>query len=56
MMQGVILKFRFSEPTFQGALTDLKLKKLYIVHAGDATFPLSRLIQAVAVDDYSRHE
>jgi predicted AAA+ superfamily ATPase len=38
-------------PSMTSALTDLKLKKLYVVHAGDATFPLSRQIQAVALGD-----
>ena len=33
------------------ALTDLKLKRLYVVHAGDATFSLSRRIQPVALCD-----
>ena len=38
-------------PSTTSALTDLKLKKLYVVHAGDATFPLSKQIQAVALGD-----
>ena len=36
------------------ALADLKLKKLHVVHAGDATFPLSKQIQAVAISDLLR--
>jgi hypothetical protein len=32
----------------RNALADLKLKKLYVVHAGSETFPMSRRIQAVA--------
>jgi uncharacterized protein len=36
-------------PSMTSALTDLKLKKLYVVHAGDASFPLSKQIQAVAL-------
>lgn len=38
-------------PSMKTAMTDLRLKQLYVVHAGDATFPLSRQIQAVALDD-----
>ncbi|TAK55582.1 MAG: ATP-binding protein [Gammaproteobacteria bacterium] len=33
------------------ALADLKLKQLYVVHAGEATFPLARQVQAVAFAD-----
>jgi hypothetical protein len=35
----------------RSALADLKLKALYVVHAGSATFPMSRQIQAVAFGD-----
>jgi hypothetical protein len=35
----------------RSALHDLKLKSLTVVHAGNATFPLSKQVQAVAVDD-----
>jgi uncharacterized protein len=38
-------------PSMGSALTDLKLKNLYVVHAGDATFPLSKQIRAVALGD-----
>jgi hypothetical protein len=41
-------------PSMVNALADLKLKKLHVVHAGDATFPLSKQIQAVAVADLLR--
>jgi predicted AAA+ superfamily ATPase len=41
-------------PSMVNALADLKLKKLHVVHAGDATFPLSKQIQAVAVSDLLR--
>ncbi len=33
------------------AMTDLKLKQLYVVHAGEASFPLSGRVQAVALAD-----
>lgn len=33
------------------AMTDLQLKQLHVVHAGDATFPLSRQVHAVAMGD-----
>lgn len=38
-------------PSMRSAMQDLKLKSLTVVHAGDATFPLSKQIQAVAVSD-----
>jgi uncharacterized protein len=38
-------------PSMRSALQDLKLKSLTVVHAGDATFPLSKQIQAVALGD-----
>jgi predicted AAA+ superfamily ATPase len=41
-------------PSMVNALADLKLKKLHVIHAGDATFPLSKQIQAVAVSDLLR--
>jgi predicted AAA+ superfamily ATPase len=41
-------------PSMVNALADLKLKKLHVVHAGDATFPLSKQIQAIAVSDLLR--
>ena len=34
-----------------GSEHDVKLKSLTVVHAGNATFPLSKQVQAVAVDD-----
>ena len=39
--------------SMRNALTDLKLTELFIVHAGDETFPLSKEIQAVALQDLS---
>jgi hypothetical protein len=33
------------------ALADLKLTELSVVHAGDATFPLSKEIRAVTLQD-----
>jgi predicted AAA+ superfamily ATPase len=41
-------------PSMVNALADLKLTKLHVVHAGDATFPLSKQIQAVAASDLLR--
>ena len=38
-------------PSMRSAMSDLKLKQLHVVHAGDATFPMSRQIQAVAFGD-----
>jgi len=38
-------------PSMRSALQDLKLKSLIVVHAGNETFPLSKQVQAVAVDD-----
>lgn len=38
-------------PSMRSAMQDLKLRSLTVVHAGDATFPLSKQIQAVAVSD-----
>jgi hypothetical protein len=38
-------------PSMRSALSDLKLKELYVVHAGSATFPMSRQIRAVAFQD-----
>jgi predicted AAA+ superfamily ATPase len=38
-------------PSMRLALQDLKLKSLTVVHAGNETFPLSKQVQAVAVDD-----
>jgi uncharacterized protein len=38
-------------PSMRSALQDLKLKSLTVVHAGNETFPLSKQVQAVAVDD-----
>jgi hypothetical protein len=37
--------------SMRSALHDLKLKSLTVVHAGNATFPLSKQVQAVTVDD-----
>lgn len=38
-------------PSMTHALTDLKLERIHVVHAGNATFPLSRQVQAVALAD-----
>ena len=38
-------------PSMRIALEDLKLTELYVVHAGDTTFPLSKDVQAVALRD-----
>jgi uncharacterized protein len=38
-------------PSMRSALQDLRLKSLTVVHAGNETFPLSKQVQAVAVDD-----
>jgi len=41
-------------PSMRVALADLKLSELYVIHAGDTAFPLSRDIQAVPLHDLSR--
>lgn len=41
-------------PSMKSAMTDLKLGQLYVVHAGDATFPLAKKVQAVAFADLLR--
>jgi len=38
-------------PSMRTALSDLKLTELYVVHAGDISFPLSKQVQAVALRD-----
>lgn len=38
-------------PSMRNALADLKLTKLYVLHAGNATFPMSKQVQAVALQD-----
>ncbi|MGH8134327.1 MAG: ATP-binding protein [Steroidobacteraceae bacterium] len=38
-------------PSMRSAMQDLKLKSLTVVHAGNETFPLSKQVQAVALDD-----
>jgi predicted AAA+ superfamily ATPase len=38
-------------PSMRSAMQDLNLKSLTVVHAGDATFPLSRRIQALGLRD-----
>jgi len=37
--------------SMKSVLADLKLSRLYVVHAGDATFPLAKQVQAVALAD-----
>jgi predicted AAA+ superfamily ATPase len=36
-------------PSMRTALTDLRLKRLDVIHAGHQTFPLSKQIRAVAL-------
>jgi predicted AAA+ superfamily ATPase len=36
-------------PSMRSALTSLRLDRLYVVHAGDESFPLGRRVQAVAI-------
>jgi len=38
-------------PSMRSAMTDLKLSQLYVVHAGEVTFPLAKKVQAVAFAD-----
>ena len=38
-------------PSMRSAIQDLKLKSLTVVHAGEATFPLTKQIRAVAICD-----
>lgn len=38
-------------PSMRSALVDLKLKQLFVVHAGDETFPMAKQVQAVALGD-----
>jgi hypothetical protein len=35
----------------RSAMTDLKLSQLYVVHAGEASFPLAKKVRAVAFAD-----
>jgi len=41
-------------PSMRSAMTDLKLSQLYVVHAGEVTFPLAKKVQAVAFADLLR--
>lgn len=41
-------------PSMRSALADLRLKRLYVIHAGDHTFPLDKRIQAVALARLTR--
>jgi predicted AAA+ superfamily ATPase len=36
-------------PSMRSALTDLKLDRIYIIHAGDKTFSLQRRIEAISI-------
>jgi uncharacterized protein len=36
-------------PSMRSALSDLKLQSLYVIHAGDTTFPLDNRIRAIAL-------
>jgi predicted AAA+ superfamily ATPase len=38
-------------PSMRSAMADLKLGQLYVVHAGEATFPLAKKVLAVAFAD-----
>lgn len=38
-------------PSMRHALADLKLKKLYVIHAGSTSFPMSSQVEAVAMVD-----
>lgn len=38
-------------PSTKAAMSDLKLDQLYVVHAGEVTFPLADKVQAVAFDE-----
>jgi hypothetical protein len=38
-------------PSMRSAIVDLKLSQLYVVHAGEVTFPLAKQVQAVAFSD-----
>ena len=38
-------------PSMRAALSDLRLARLDVVHAGDRTFPLNDRIRAVALSD-----
>jgi predicted AAA+ superfamily ATPase len=42
-------------PSMRSAIQDLKLKSLIVVHAGDQTFPLSKQVQAVALNGLLQH-
>jgi len=36
-------------PSMQNALADLKLQHLYVVHAGDQSFPMHKQIYAIGI-------
>ena len=38
-------------PSMGSAMAELKLSQLYVVHAGDVTFPLAKNVLAVAFAD-----
>ena len=38
-------------PSMRSAMADLKIDQLYVVHAGEATFPLAKMVLAVAFAD-----
>ncbi len=38
-------------PSMRSAMTDLKLSQLYVVHAGEITFPLAKKVRALAFAD-----
>ena len=38
-------------PSMRIVLSDLKLTELSVIHAGDATFPLSKEIRAITLQD-----
>jgi hypothetical protein len=37
------------------ALEDLRLDRLYVIHAGEHSFPLAEKIDAVSINDLARH-
>jgi len=48
-LENSVGEHEFSRQPMRSALSDLKLQRLDLIHAGDKTFPLSENIRAVAV-------
>jgi len=42
-------------PSMRNAVTDLRLKQLYVVHAGKHSFDMSRKIEALALSEVTKH-